>query len=139
MYFDPWGSRKIVGDLVEDYGFTLDIEESKKFHKPWLLVAPQGYAFWTPPLNDMLNFVLARKLAHGANAPLRWNADNAVIEEGRHGGKRLVKYKSTEKIDGMVALGMGLEAAIRNAADPGGHSVYEERARAGEGSIVRAV
>ena len=119
VYFDPWGSRKIVGDLVDDYGFTLDEEEGKRYHKPWLLMAPQSFKFWTPPLNDLINFVLARKLSHGGNVPLRWNANNAVVQEGRFGGKMLVKKKSTEKIDGIVALAMGFEAAIRNASDPG--------------------
>jgi phage terminase large subunit-like protein len=126
IYFDPFGSRYLVPQLVDEYGFTLDEEEGRRYRRPWLLQAPQTYQFWTPPLNDLINFLLARKIAHGGNPVLRWNALNAVIEEGRFGGIRLVKKKSREKIDGLVALGMGMEAAIRNANRLAG-SKYEER------------
>lgn len=126
VIFDPWGSRKITGDLVDDYGFTLDVDEGKRYQKPWLLIAPQTYQFWTPPLNDLVNFLQASKIAHGGNPVLRWNASNAVVEEGKFGGIRLTKKKSREKIDGMAALGMGFEAAIRNANEIRG-SVYDQR------------
>ena len=126
VIFDPWGSRKITGDLVDDYGFTLDVDEGKRYQKPWLLIAPQTYQFWTPPLNDLVNFLQAGKIAHGGNPVLRWNASNAVVEEGKFGGIRLTKKKSREKIDGMAALGMGFEAAIWNANESTG-SVYDSR------------
>ena len=118
VYFDPYGSRKIVPELVDDYGFTLDVKEGKRFQKPWLLIAPQSYEFWTPTLNDLISFLTAGKIAHGGNPVLRWNASNAVVEEGRRGGIRLTKKKSREKIDGVVAFGMAFEAAIENAIAP---------------------
>lgn len=124
LIFDPWGSRKITGDLVADYGFVLDVDEGKRFGKPWLLQAPQTYNFWTPPLNDIINFIRVKKIAHGGNPVLRWNASNAVVVEGRLGGIMLSKKKSREKIDGMAAMGMGFEAAIRSAHDEDAN-VYE--------------
>jgi phage terminase large subunit-like protein len=52
-------------------------------------------------------------------------ADNLVAREDPAGNIKPDKERSREKIDGMVALIMGLDRAIRH--ESGGKSIYEER------------
>jgi len=58
--------------------------------------------------------VLEQRIAHAGNEPLRWMADNMVVEMDAIGNIRPSKKKATEKIDGMIALIMALELAVRN-------------------------
>ena len=56
---------------------------------------------------------------------LRWNFDNAYVRTDPAGNLKLDKEKSTEKIDGAVALVMALDRAMKN--QNGGDSVYDDR------------
>ena len=55
---------------------------------------------------------------------LAWMMSNVIMSEDPAGNIKPDKKKSTEKIDGVVALIMGLDRAIRHIPDP---PVYEER------------
>lgn len=126
LAFDRWGSQKIVTDLCDEYGFSVDEKESQNYQKPLLVQFGQGFASMSAPTKELLNMVLARKIAHGANPVLRWMANNAVVRQDPAGNIKLDKGKSTEKIDGVVALVMALDLAIRNANDNTG-SIYDQR------------
>ena len=77
----------------------------------------------SPPTKELMNLVLSKRLRHGGNPVLRWMADNMIVKQDPEGKLKPDKSKSTEKIDGMVALIMGLDRAVRHE----GPSVYEER------------
>ena len=68
--------------------------------------------------------VLERKLNHGGHPVLRWNMDNAFVRTDPAGNLKIDKEKSTEKVDGAVALVMALDRAMKNQ---GGESVYDTR------------
>ncbi|MDR6938532.1 phage terminase large subunit-like protein [Arcanobacterium hippocoleae] len=53
-------------------------------------------------------------------------ADNITVRQNPAGNIKPDKAKSTEKIDGIVALIMALDRAIRNG-DEASESVYDER------------
>lgn len=108
--FDRWGAVQISQDLAAD-GFT---------------VVPfgQGFASMSPPTKELLNLVLARRLRHGGNPVLRWMADNMVVRTDPAGNLKPDKGRSTQRIDGMVALIMALDRAQRHESAP---SVYETR------------
>ena len=55
---------------------------------------------------------------------LTWMMSNVIMSEDPAGNIKPDKKKSTEKIDGVVALLMGLDRAIRHQHEK---SVYEER------------
>jgi phage terminase large subunit-like protein len=60
-----------------------------------------------------LEVLIARELLHhGDNAVLNWMADNAVSVRDSQGNIKISKDKSAGKVDGMVALTMGIAAAI---------------------------
>lgn len=68
---------------------------------------------------------------------LRWNASNLTLATDAAGNQKPDKARSTEKIDGVSALVMALGVSVVTPAPQ--ISIYEQRARAGEGCIVRSV
>ena len=109
--FDRWGAVQMVQNL-EGMGFT---------------VVPfgQGYKDMSPPSKELMKLTLEKKLAHSSNPVLRWMMDNIFVKTDPAGNIKPDKEKSTEKIDGAVALIMALDRAIRNKDDEG--SVYDNR------------
>ena len=84
----------------------------------------QGVKDRSPPTKDLMRFVLRKQLAHGGNPVLRWMADNVTVKTDPAENIKLDKEKSTERIDGMVALVMALARAV---VDEDTTSVYEDR------------
>lgn len=110
--FDRWGATQMVQDL-EGMGFT---------------VVPfgQGFASMSPPTKELMKLVLEKKIAHGGHPVLRWNMDNIFIRTDPAGNIKADKAKSTEKIDGAIAMIMALDRAIRCGNDTS-ESVYDSR------------
>ncbi|KAF1084848.1 Phage Terminase [Sporotomaculum syntrophicum] len=108
--FDRWGAVQITTEL-DDAGFTV-------------VQFGQGFASMSPPTKELLNLVLSKKLVHGGNPVLRWMADNMVVKQDPAGNVKPDKSKSSEKIDGMVALIMALDRATRYQES---ESVYNKK------------
>ncbi len=85
----------------------------------------QGFRDMSPPTKELMRIVLEHRLNHGGHPVLRWNFDNAYVRTDPAGNLKLDKEKSTEKIDGAVALVMALDRAMKN--QNGSDSVYDER------------
>lgn len=111
--FDRWGAAKLQTQLME-----LGDED-------FLVGFGQGFASMSPPMKELEKLILGHGLAHGNNPVLTWMADNLVAAEDPAGNIKPDKGHSRERIDGMVALIMALDRAIRQTG--GGKSVYEER------------
>lgn len=86
----------------------------------------QGFKSMGPAVDALETKILNRELKHPAHPILTWNVANAVIEMDPAGGRKISKAKSTERVDGLVALVMavGLSAV---AEPPQEKSVYETR------------
>ena len=110
--YDRWGAVQLSQDL-EGMGFT---------------VVPfgQGFASMSPPTKELMKLVLEKKIAHGGHPVLRWNMDNVFVRQDPAGNIKMDKSKSTERIDGAVAMVMALDRAIRCGNDTS-ESVYDER------------
>ncbi len=108
--FDRWGAVQMVQNL-EGMGFT---------------VVPfgQGYKDMSPPSKELMKLALEQKISHGGHPVLRWMMDNIYVKTDPAGNIKPDKEKSTEKIDGAVALIMALDRAIRNENK---ESVYNDR------------
>lgn len=78
----------------------------------------------SPPTKELMKLVLEGKIAHGGNPVLRWMMDNIYVKTDPAGNIKPDKEKSTERIDGAVALIMALDRALRHG---GGGSVYDSR------------
>ena len=110
IIFDRWGAYQLTQDL-QDMGFEVE---------PF----GQGFASMSPPTKELMKLTLEQRIAHGGHPALRWMMDNVYVRTDPAGNIKPDKEKSTEKIDGVVAMIMGLDGAIRGN---GGGSVYDGR------------
>lgn len=101
--FDRWGAVQMVQNL-EGMGFT---------------VVPfgQGFKDMSLPTKELMKLTLEKKIAHGGHPVLRWMADNIFIRTDPAGNIKADKEKATERIDGVVALIVALDRAIRCGND----------------------
>jgi len=65
------------------------------------------------PTKKLEEVVLSERLRHGGHPVLRWMAGNVSIEQDAADNWKPSKKKSRERIDGVVALVMGLDLASR--------------------------
>jgi len=95
---DRWNATQLSTELTGD-GFE---------------VVPfgQGFASMSSPSKEFEALVLSRNLVHGGNAALRWMASNVAAEIDAAGNIKPSKKKSTERIDGIVALIMAIGVMI---------------------------
>jgi phage terminase large subunit-like protein len=108
---DRWGSvgigTQLQGDglTVVDYG--------------------QGFASMTAPARALEGIVQERRLHHGGHPVLRWMASNTMVRTDPAGNIKPDKGKSTEKIDGIVALLMALGVSDKTPLEE--PPIYETR------------
>lgn len=111
--FDRWGASKLSQELDARLG-----EESDR--EPPVAIFPfnQSFLGMSNPTKDLLTLVLSKKIRHGDNPVLRWMADCCTVKQDENGNIKLVKpdrRKDSARIDGMVALVMALDRAMRHA------------------------
>lgn len=111
--YDPWNATQLTQNL-ENEGFTT------------MVAFPQTMKNLTTPTKELYKLVFDQKIAHGGHPVLRWNVDNIYIKQDENENIRPDKAKSTEKIDGAVAMIMALDRALRCSNMQTG-SVYDKR------------
>lgn len=72
----------------------------------------QGFKDMTPAVDAVESILLNGKLRHGNHPVLNMCAANAVATRDPAGNRKIDKAKSTGRIDGIVALAMGLGRAV---------------------------
>ena len=110
--YDRWNATQLSQNL-EGEGITM-------------VQFGQGFRSMSAPTRELERLILEKKIAHNGHKVLMWNFDNLVVETDPAGNIKPSKRKATEKIDGVVALIMALDRAIRIGATPT-RSVYDER------------
>jgi len=96
--FDAWGSNFIYETL---YNAGLN---SKKY--------PQSYVGMNGPCRRLEAAAENKELFHGTNPVLRWMIGNVSITTNNNDQMRPAKDKSTDKIDGIVALLMAIGGSM---------------------------
>lgn len=109
--FDRWRAEDFK-KTVEDEGLAID-----------LVPFGQGFKEMSPAVEEFERALLERKIAHGGNPMLTWNAANAVVESDPAGNRKLSKAKAVARIDGLVSLVMAIGLSRRTESG----SVYETR------------
>jgi len=106
LAFDRWRLEDL-NKLLSDEGIELPIT-------PW----GQGFKDMGPAVDALEAHILNRSLKHSKHPVLTWNCWNSAIELDPAGARKINKRKSTERVDGMVALAMavGLHARAPKAA-----------------------
>ena len=107
--FDPWGAYEMA-QKMDEAGMTV-------------IPVRQNFQNMSPASKELARLVLDQKLNHGGNPVLRWMADNVVVITDENENLRPTKKRSKGRIDGMVALILGLDRAQRNQ----GESIYDKR------------
>jgi phage terminase large subunit-like protein len=97
--FDRWGATQLVTQLQGDGATCVPIG--------------QGFASLSAPTKELEKLILSGQVRHGGHPVLRWMAGNVAVEQDPAGNVKPSKKKSTERIDGVVALVMALDRAIR--------------------------
>lgn len=110
--FDRWNATRTI-QILEDEGFTM-------------VQFGQGFGSMSSPTKELERLVLDKKIAHNGHKVLRWNIDNIVVRQDPAGNIKIDKMKSSEKVDGAVAMVMALDRAIR-VGNISTSSVYDER------------
>lgn len=113
LAYDPWNATMMQTKLMERFG------------DEFLVQFRQGYKSLSAPTKELERLILQHMIAHGNDPVLNWMADNLVVREDPAGNIKPDKEKSTEKIDGMVALIMALDRCTRHEGPQ--ESIYESR------------
>jgi len=101
--YDRWNASQLVTNL-QAAGATM-------------VAVSQTHAGLGPGWRELEKAILEHKIRHGGNPILRWMAGNVEVETDAAGNQKPSKAKSTERIDGMVALDMAIGRLITHAAE----------------------
>ena len=108
--YDRWGATQLVTQLTEDGAVCIPVG--------------QGFATLSAPSKELEKLLMGKTLRHGGQPVLAWMAANVVAEMDAAGNVKPSKRKSTERIDGIVALVMALSEALRHVETAG--SAYDD-------------
>ena len=97
---DRWNATQLMINLQGD-GFTM-------------VPIGMGFKDQSPPMKELMKLFLAGRITHGGNPVLRWMAQNVVAETDAAENIKPSKAKSQDRIDGMVALIMAIDRAVRH-------------------------
>lgn len=101
-------ARYVVEELAYDRVFAGELIQGLAEEGLPLVEHHQGFLSMAAPTAAVERLVLGRKLIHGGNPVLRWNAVNTVVRQDPAGNLKPDKEKSIERIDGMVAMIMAI-------------------------------
>ena len=108
--YDPWNAMQTAIAMEEE---GLQMVEVR-----------QGYKSMSPPMKEIEQLTMGKKLIHNQNPMLRWNVGNVEVKGDDNDNIRPVKGKATERIDGLVAFINAMNRAIHEIDNT---SIYEER------------
>lgn len=111
LAFDPWNATSVSNALVKESAPMVEFR--------------QGFISMNPAMKALEVGLKQRSFNHGGHPGLAWMADNLVATRDASNNMKPDKAKSTERIDGVVALVMAYYRATLGGG--GADSVYEER------------
>lgn len=86
----------------------------------------QGFRSMNEPTKELMNHIIERKISHNGNEILTWNLENLCVKTDPSGNLKPDKEKSTQRIDGAVAMIMALDRALKRN-ESGDGNVYLQR------------
>jgi phage terminase large subunit-like protein len=103
--YDPWNATQLATQLGWDGATVVPMS--------------QGYASLSEASKFLESLVVSGRLRHGGHPVLRWMAANVAVKQGPNDSIRPVKGGLNTRIDGIVALVMGLARVIVHQHDEG--------------------
>ena len=101
-----------IDRLFQGLRLTLELADQGVMLNPM----GQGFLSVAAPTKKLLELITARRCHHGGHPILRWMADNVVLRKDPAGNVKIDKERSPQKVDGMVALMMAVDAWTRQPA-----------------------
>ena len=102
--YDPWNATHIALRLQDEGAKLVEFR--------------QGFRSMAAPTRELEKLIVSRKLAHGGNPVTRWMAANLAVAQDPAGNLKPAKDKSTERIDGIVAIIMAIGRAMVAQEEP---------------------
>lgn len=97
---DPYRKLVVTEELNREFGKSRT--QTKEFFEGFA----QNPRMFTAPLTELAQAIKGREVTHGGNPILEWNNRNVTLYTDGNGNFKMDKGKSSDKIDGMVALAM---------------------------------
>lgn len=113
LAYDPWNATHLATQLQQDGAPMVEFR--------------QGFQSMAAPTKEFERLMLKGAIRHGMNPVLRWMASNVAVRLDPAGNMKVDKEKSSERVDGIVALIMALGRAMVYRDGGPGPSVYERR------------
>ena len=110
--YDPFGTKFFAQDIGKETGSQM-------------IEFRQGFLSMSEPSKLLIDLTAGRKLRHGNNPCLSWQAEGVTVAQDQAGNIKPVKthkLKTVSRIDGIVALIMALATANKEQ-----NLVYNER------------
>ena len=103
LFYDMWNSSQLLGQLADE-GLNV---------KP----VSQGIASISPGAKMLERMALSKAINHQNNPVLRWMNSNVMLRTDQNENIKPDKKKSTEKIDGMIAIIMAVVGWLKNSLE----------------------
>jgi len=113
-------------ELAYDRTFAGEIVQHLQDEGINLVQFGQGFLSMAAPTAELERLAVSRLLWHGGHPVLRWNASNVAVRHDPAGNIKPDKERSSERIDGIVALCNALGRAMLRD-ESAGRSVYQAR------------
>lgn len=129
LAFDRWGITSFKRHL-DEAGVRYWVKEKEEDTGEGICLIPHGQGFrdMGPAVTALEDALLEGKIRHGMHPVLTWNAASAELMQDPAGNRKIVKGKNPGKrVDGIVALAMGMHLAAGMKIEEKKPSVYETR------------
>lgn len=113
-----------IQDIAYDRTFAGELVQGLLAENIQMVEMGQGFLSIGAPTAELERMVKGQKFTHGGHPVLRWNASNVSVSTNAAGDIKPDKEKSTERIDGLVALVMSVDRNMRNEIST---SIYDQR------------
>lgn len=121
--FDPWSATTFMQNLATYKPFVPRLVKGEKV--PVCIEFPQTVKNFSEPMKETEVLVRMQLLAHGDCPVMTWMMSNVVAREDKKENLFPVKESVEKKIDGPVALFMGVARGLLEPHDGG--SIYNHR------------
>ncbi|MBU3032473.1 hypothetical protein KNW02_20680 [Paracoccus sp. XHP0099] len=118
--------RHDLRELSYDRTFAGEIVQHLQDEGINLVQFGQGFLSMAAPTAELERLSVSRLLWHGGHPVLRWNASNVAVRHDPAGNIKPDKERSSERIDGIVAICNALGRALLRDVNAG-RSVYDSR------------
>lgn len=99
--YDKWNSSQIIPELQVNLAL-------------YCVQCPQNTSFFNMPLRFVEKFIMDKEITLGRNPVLRWMFRNVILYTDGNGNIKVMKNKSKDSVDGVVALGMAMGMYLKD-------------------------